>query len=120
MALLQSVQVIVIVQWLPNGRVLVVMFTYDLDGKQMWVYAEGPSNGNSAVMDALYPAASTSWGSAFDTDEIDLQPWGTITMTWTDCNNATFAYDSVVPGYGQAERSYARLSTLQGEACALP
>ncbi|MBT8058636.1 MAG: hypothetical protein KJO33_03510, partial [Gammaproteobacteria bacterium] len=110
----------VIVEWLPDGRVLVVMFTYDPDGEQMWIYADGPSNGNSAVMNALYPAASTSWGSGFDNSEIQLEPWGTITMTWDDCNNVTFEYDSIVPGYGSAERSYARLSTLQGEACALP
>lgn len=107
----------IVVQWLPNGQVLVIFFTYDLNGDQQWVTGIGTSDGFSVTIDALYPSSSTSWGSDFDPDEVVLSPWGTFELTWTECGGVQFSYNSTVPGYGSATRDYIRLSNLWEASC---
>jgi cysteine-rich repeat protein/predicted outer membrane repeat protein len=107
----------IIVEWLTDGQVLVVFFTFDQDGNQLWLLGVGTPNGNSVTMDALYPSAYTRWGRNFSADEVNIDTWGTFTVSWTDCNSVTFDYASSVDGYGSATRQYTRLSSLQGTSC---
>ena len=107
----------IVVQWLPNGDVLVVFFTYDENDNQMWVIGIGQANGNSVTMDALYASSSTKWGSDFDPDEITLSPWGTFELIWTICDGVQFKYTSTVGTFGSATRQYVRLSRLFGTSC---
>lgn len=107
----------IVVEWLTTGEVLVVFFTYDLAGNQFWALGIGDPEDRSVTMEALYPASSTGWGSAFDAEEVQLASWGTFTLTWTACDAVTFEYDSVVPGFGTAQRSYTRLTRLAGTTC---
>ncbi|MEM1410966.1 MAG: choice-of-anchor Q domain-containing protein [Pseudomonadota bacterium] len=106
-----------IIQWLEDGRVLVIMFTFDPDGNQLWLTGSGTPNGRSVTIDVLYPAASTSWGRGFDESEIDLQPWGTFTLNWTSCNALTFNWDSNVAGFGSGSHQYQRLTRLANTSC---
>ncbi len=106
-----------IIQWLANGQVLVIMFTYDPDGNQMWLTGTGTPNGKSVTIDVVYPAASTAWGRNFNPNEIDLQPWGSFTLTWTTCNALTFAWSSTVAGYGSGSLEYSRLTALVNTSC---
>ena len=107
----------VVVEWLTNGQVLVVFFTYDLEGKQLGLFGIAPPAVKSVTMEALYPSSSTRWGSEFDPDEVDLDSWGTFTLTWANCDQLTFEYESVLPGFGSAARNYQRLSKLAGTSC---
>jgi len=106
-----------IVEWLPDGRVLAIMFTYDPNGQQMWIFGVAQSDGQSVTMDVLYPTGFTRWGAAFDSGEVVLESWGTFTLTWSDCDNLVFEYSSELPGYGSATRNYQRLSNLRGLDC---
>ena len=107
----------VIVEWLPDGRVLAIMFTFDLAGNQMWIFGTGTANGKSVTIDALYPTGFTSWGSGFDPGEVTLESWGTFMLTWTDCDHLQFQYASTVNGYGSATRNYQRITHLAGLDC---
>jgi hypothetical protein len=106
-----------VVQWLPDGSVLAIMFTYDTNGDQMWIFGVGQSDGKTVTIDAVYPTGFTSWGGEFDPDEVVLSPWGTFTLTWTDCSTLTFEYASNIDGYGNATRNYSRLTSLNGLTC---
>ncbi len=111
----------IVVEWLTNGQVLVIMFTYDLSGNQFWVLGIGTPDGDSVTMDAIYAADSTSWGSAFDPDEISLENWGTFSLDWDgECDSVEFGYNSVIPGFGSAVREYQSLSKLAGTECPGP
>ncbi len=103
-----------VVQWLPDGRVLAIMFTFGPDGEQMWILGLGQADGNSVTIDALYPAGSTSWGSDFKAGEVVLEAWGTFTLTWTGNDSLTFDFESPVAGYGSGSLAYQRISQLLG------
>ncbi len=107
----------VIVEWLTNGDVLVIFFTFDQDNNQMWVFGQGSPNGTTVTMDAFYASASTAWGRAFDADDVTISPWGEFTLTWTQCDAVRFDYSSTVTGYGSSSHDYVRLSQLAGTSC---
>jgi len=106
-----------IIEWLENGDVAAIFFTYDLNGDQFWTFGFGTPTGTSVTIEALYPSTYTSWGRDFNADDVVLQSWGTFDLNWTDCNNLEFSYNSTVSGYGSANRDYTRISILQGTSC---
>ena len=106
-----------IIEWLTNGDVVAIFFTYDQNGDQFWTFGIGTPNGKSVTINALYPAASTVWGRNFVPGDVDLQPWGTFDLTWTACDTLDFDYNSTVPGYGSGSLDYTRASTLQSTTC---
>ncbi len=85
-----------IIEWLENGDVIAIFFTFDQNGDQFWTFGLGTPTGKSVTINALYPAASTVWGRDFKAEDVDLQSWGTFDLTWTDCNSLTFDYNSTV------------------------
>jgi len=106
-----------IVEWLTNGDVLAVFFTYDTEGNQFWLFGQATPSGKSVTMNAVYPSAFTPWGRNFNPADVFLDNWGTFTLNWTDCDNMTFQYSSSVGTFGSATRNYSRLSKLAGTTC---
>lgn len=106
-----------VIQYLPDGRVLAIMFTYSPGGKQMWMFGVAEADDKTVTMDVVYPTGFTPWGGDFDPADVALGDWGTWTLTWTDCNSLEFEYDSSVPGYGSGNRDYTRLTQLLGTQC---
>ncbi len=111
----------VFVQVLNSGQVVIVFYTYTPDGKQFWYLgSNGQINGNTITADMKYPAQTTGFGSQFNSNEIDLQPWGTISMVYQPgCNNITINYNSIIAGFGNGSYSYQRLTRPAGTTCDL-
>jgi predicted outer membrane repeat protein len=108
----------ILVQFLPDGRVFLVWYTYDPQGNQFWIVSGDVTvNGNVVTAQMLYPATTTRFGSQFNSSQISLQPWGTVTLTYTGCDNLTFAYSSTVAGFGTGQYNYQRLTRLSGTTC---
>lgn len=109
-----------VVQWLPDGRVVVIWYTFDPDGNQLWLLSESAQvSGDTVVADMVYPAGTTGFGPAFDPAEVDLQPWGTVRLEYRDCDNLELEYDSTVSGFGSGSYEYQRLTTPAGTQCNL-
>ncbi len=108
----------IIVEWLSNGMVVVVWFTYDQDGNQLWLLGVGEADGNSVTLTMEYPTGLTRWGSDFDASAVILTEWGTVTITHTDCDSLSFGYDSTA-GFGSGSYNYRRITSLLGTTCAL-
>ena len=83
----------------------------------MWLFETGIPAGNTVTTDAFYPTGLSKWGSGFNPADVIVTPWGSMTLTYTDCNNLMFSYNSTIPGFGSATRSYTRLSTLKDVEC---
>jgi hypothetical protein len=101
---------------LDNGDGLVFWFTYDNVGNQIWILGQGPLQGNRLEVGQ----ALISSGGLFDVPSSEqaatLQPWGSISLDFHDCSNATFEY-SGPPGFGQGTRQMVRLSIIDGRSC---
>lgn len=98
--------------------IFVSWFTYR-DGRQMWlVGSKDLTPGETAVSDIpLTLANGSSFGPDFDPDEVVRTPWGTMTLTYSDCNNATVSYASTA-GDGSGTIALQRLGGgLTGRSC---
>ena len=107
----------IFVQWLSDGRVVIVFYTFDSDGNPFWLTSVVDGSlvdDNTVTADMLYAGGKTKFGASFDPAEVDLLPWGTITLTYTDDNNLSFTYDSSVAGFGAGGYAYTRLTKLLG------
>jgi len=68
-------------------------YTYDLDGSAMWLFSDAHKGTGSTYTGQLYQ----SRGSPFSADPYDPSRFtpttvGSVTFTFTDANNGTFAY----------------------------
>ncbi|MEE4297591.1 MAG: hypothetical protein V2J20_13355 [Wenzhouxiangella sp.] len=108
------------VQWMPDGRVLVVWYTYDSEGKQFWAISDSAEVIDGVVVaDMFYPAQSTAFGPDFDASEIELAPWGSLVLDYHDCGHLEMSYDSLLPAFGSGAFDYVRLTQPAGTVCDL-
>ena len=98
---------------------LVYWFAYAPDGNtQSWIYSQGTYNPTSNTV--TLPAAITSgarFPPNFNHDDINAVAWGTLTFTFSDCNNGTASWNSTVPGYGSGSMAITRLTQIAGTTC---
>ncbi len=105
------------VQWLSDGRVLIIFFTVDADGNAFWTISDIENtvvNGDTVNAPMLYPAGRTSFGSNFDSSEISLESWGTVTATYTSDDTIDFSHSSPLPGFGDGSYGYDRITQPAG------
>ncbi len=107
----------ILVEVLTDGSIIVIWYTFDPQGNPMWILASGTLTGNSVTLDARYPTAFTHFGSTFDTSEIVLSNWGTLTLEFITCNSLRFSYNSTIAEYGSGNHNYVRLTKLAGLNC---
>lgn len=108
----------VFVQYLPNGGVVLVFYGYTPQGQQFWAIAGSTTlDGDTLTAQMVYPAGTSRFGSHFSPDEVELQPWGTMTLQHTGCNTARLGYHSTIAGYGSGSHDYVRLTAIDGTRC---
>ena len=95
-----------VVQVLPGNLAAVTWYTYPPEGEQgeqAWIIGTGLVDGNRIVIDEMVRPVGANFGPDFDPDSVQRMPWGTLELTFADCNTASGAYsgpeDSVVAGW---------------------
>jgi len=77
----------------PNGGnfIFVAWFTYgdDTASGQRWLTAQGNFAGSTATIDVY----ETTGGSFDDSQAVDIEKIGTLTIDFQDCNNALLSYE---------------------------
>jgi predicted outer membrane repeat protein len=108
----------VIVQHLPDGRVVLIFYGTDPQGKQMWILSGAATiSGDTITAQMVYPAGTTRFGTQFNAAAVRLDPWGTFTLTYTGCNQLRIDYASTVAGYGSGTLNLTRLTKPTGIGC---
>jgi len=103
-------------QVLPNGEALALWFTYDADGNQVWLIGNNRIVGNKVTMDMLRPQGAR-FGPAFNPDDVEMQAFGSVTLTFEDCNSGSVTWESDDPQFGWGQMNIQRLTKSAGVSC---
>lgn len=79
-----------------DDRALLFWYTYDDAGDAVWLYSEGAIDGEEIAFDTYF--AQGMRFSDLDAADKDNLYWGTVTMTFQDCDHATIRYESTLTG----------------------
>ncbi len=104
------------VEVLDETRTVVYWYTYHTDGTPMFLYMDGTNDGNS-ITGRTYYSTGMKFGE-FNTEDWELTVWGTTTVTFHDCDNATIEYSGDDPAYGSGTIPMIRLTSVSDLPCA--
>lgn len=102
------------------GILVMAWFTFNDVGQQVWIIGTGILSDGTAVFDNVRFADGTSFGDAFDEDQVNRMRWGSIRVVFVDCNTAILTYQSDFEAFGGGELNPVRLTSLQNLDCAFP
>lgn len=106
------------IEVLPGNLMLAEWYAFAPNGGQAWIVATGPITGNTAVLQGYYPVGSGGrFPPNFNPSQLQDQLWGTITFTFTDCNNGQVNWQPTVEGYTNGSIPITRLTMPAGLSC---
>lgn len=105
-----------LVQMLSDSEALVFWFTFDTAGNPVWLHNVGSVEDARITVDLLH-AAGARFPPSFDPDDVNLQPWGTLTLDFLDCDSGTASWRATMSGFSDGEMPLARLSAPEGMTC---
>ena len=102
---------------LPGNRLLAMWFAFNPQGSQQaWFGGVGTYVGNVATITGVALPSGGRWIPNFDEHAVVLNPWGTLTFTFSDCNHGRVDFNSVF-GYGIGSMNLSRLTLPAGLTC---
>lgn len=105
------------VEVLPDNRFLASWFAFDPAGKQQsWFTGVGTYNGNTATIGDVALPTGGRFIPNFDAANVVAKRWGSLTLTFTDCNHGRVDFDAV-SGYGSGSMNISRLTQPAGLPC---
>lgn len=106
------------VEMLPNGSGLLYWYVFDDAGNQVWLIGSGEYNGSQFTVE-LSLVTGSMFPPNFNSNDIISEQWGTATLTFDDCNNATYAWQPVSSQsrYTSGEMPVQRLTQMVDLVC---
>ena len=103
-----------------EDRSIVFWYAYDPWGNPMFLYAEGTNVGNT-IQAQVYFYQGMVWGE-FDPTTNDRLDWGTLTITFSGCGNASLQYNSTLQyesgeSFGSGQMPLVHLASIDGFRC---
>ncbi len=108
------------IQEVAAGQIFIAWYSYDDQGQQYWLVGSGQVNQGVAQFDELLRPVGTAFGADFDPAEVSLLPWGSLTITFSDCLNAVAEYTALDPAIGSGVLFPERLTNLDALECVIP
>ncbi len=105
-----------VVESIDDTRAVVYWFTYDDTGGQVWMIGVANRVGNSLQVD-MQTTSGPTFGTQFDPADIKYTQWGSVQISFTNCNNAVVDYTSELPAFGSGQLQPQRLTRLSGIEC---
>jgi len=103
-------------QVLPDGRAGAFWFTFDGSGNQVWISGVGNIQGNQLTMQMRRPVGAR-FGADFNSDDIQRLPFGTVTMSFGDCNSGLVTWQSDDPQFSSGSMPIERVTSSAGATC---
>jgi streptogramin lyase len=106
------------IEVLPGNQMLAEWYVFAPNGGQSWIVATGPIAGNTAVLQGWQPVGPGGrFPPNFNSSQLQNQPWGTITFTFTDCNDGHVSWQPTANGYTSGSIPITRLTMPAGLSC---
>ena len=111
------------IEVLPNNGILAIWFVFNPAGTaQNWIYAQGRYDpASNAVTLAAFLEQGGAFPPRFDANNVTATPWGSLTFTFSDCNNGSVTWTSnatsAAAGYHNVNFPIRRLTSLAGVTC---
>lgn len=102
---------------LPDERVLVTWYTYDLAGNQMWLLGVGSVVDGAVEVPEMLLVSGGVFGPDFDVDNISEDPWGSLRFDKSGCASGQVRYEALDPEFGAATREVVLLAGVSGLGC---
>jgi len=110
----------IIVQVVSATRAVVMWFTFDKDGNQLWITGTGTIDGNTITVTDAYTQTGPSYGPGYDKTDRVRTAWGDFSVVFEpDCNKAVLNYASIIAAFGSGTQNVRRLTNIDGVACGL-
>ena len=106
------------VEMLPNGSGLIYWYVFDDAGNQVWLLGSGAYNGAQLTVEMRIVTGSM-FPPNFDSNDLTSDVWGTASLTFDDCNNATYTWqpESDQTQFTSGEMQLQRLTQLADLVC---
>jgi hypothetical protein len=99
-----------------SNQLVAIWFTYDENGEQMWLSGAAEDfDGNQATV-SLNRVTGPVFGPDYDTGDLSIAPWGTISFTFDDCDSGTVHYNSLT-GFGSGIYEIQKVYNTEQQMC---
>ena len=106
-----------IIEVLTGSRFYASWFAFNPAGtEQAWFTGVGTYSGNTATIASVVLPTGGRWIPNFNPSQVVVNPWGTLTFTFTDCNHGRVDFSSTA-GYGSGSMNLTRLTQPAGLTC---
>jgi hypothetical protein len=99
-----------------SKRILSAWYTYDNAGNPVWISAVGPVVGDGAQLDA-WTTSGGAFGNSFDPANIQVEPWGSLTVRFSSCTQGTVQFNPDNPAFASGSMPITRLSMPYNSSC---
>jgi|GEM_PF-4596908 len=106
------------VEVLSGNRFLLYWYAYD-QGEPLWLTGVGTYSGDTATIETLETFRGSNFGVNHDQSLVERSTFGSLTVTFSYCNNGTMTYNSV-SGLGSGTINLNRLTEIPDLPCANP
>jgi hypothetical protein len=101
-----------VLQVVKDGRAVVLWFTYDGAGKQLWIEGVGQLENSILTVDELNSYSGALWGPSFNSLDVAASPFGKLTVEFYGCDTGTMHYET--SNFGSGTFHLERLTELMG------
>lgn len=108
-----------LLQVVPGNGILAYWFVFTPDGTaQSWVLGAGAYDptSNTVTIEAFQDTGA-KFPPNFNQNDITQTDWGSLTFTFTDCNNGTVSWVSKLPAYGTGSMPITKLAEVDSLHC---
>lgn len=100
-----------------DGRVGVYWFTFDEAGRQRWIVGVGQRDGSGLNLEQPFLTRGARFGDAFSSSEVQIEPFGSITLDLASCAALNLNYAATRSELGAGVRDAIRLTGVAGLPC---
>ncbi len=105
------------IEVLANNVIVAIWYVFDATGNNLWLTGVGNYSGNTATLNVTQISGGL-FPPNFDPTKIVRNPWGTLMLTFTDCNDGSVSWVPVdMTNFSSGSLTIGRLTSVGGLAC---